>query len=232
MRILAAFLAACLPCLAASTFRGLEPGVSTRADVERALGQAQAGGESPQYSLADESGQVYVTYRGDVVERIDYRLATPVPTAKLYSALKLSAATASEVNPQGQMVEYFGEPRTLAMVHAGNTAETDIASISYCSQSLFDQLTARFRPVQPPPITTPPQTSDAGPGPYTTARVEQYNPAACRDIYDWAQGEQKLAEKSKSPERRHAILTNRMMSQRGDCQVARSMATEYRNRYR
>jgi Mg-chelatase subunit ChlD len=59
----------------------------------------------------------------------------------------------------------------------------------------------------------------------------EYDPAACRDVYVWAQAEQEAARRSKDVGRRQAILEILITAQRGDCEKARKLQAEYKQRY-
>jgi Mg-chelatase subunit ChlD len=59
----------------------------------------------------------------------------------------------------------------------------------------------------------------------------QFDPAACQDIYVWAQTETEVARRSGNTARRQAILNVLVASQRGDCAPARQLADAYRRQY-
>jgi Mg-chelatase subunit ChlD len=59
----------------------------------------------------------------------------------------------------------------------------------------------------------------------------QFDPAACQDLYAWAQTESDVARRSGNTPRRQAILTILVASQKGDCANAQRLAEAYRRLY-
>ena len=230
------FLLSGIPCLALSTFRGIQPGVSTRAEAERVLGAAsgQRGADEAEYALSDKSGTVVAKYQSgnNVVEELEYRLAAALPRAEMTSLLEIPAdAVSADANPQTTLFEeFFDGPHTLILVHVSASRGSAIGAIRYLSRAGYDRELARFQPQTPalPPAQDQPQ---APPPPPSEQRV-RYDPAACKDIYDWARAEVEPANKSKNPDRRQAIIEIRINAQRGDCGSARSLTERYRSSFK
>lgn len=59
----------------------------------------------------------------------------------------------------------------------------------------------------------------------------QLDPAGCRDVYAWAQGQQEAARKSGNVTRRQAHIELLIAAQKGDCENARRLQTSYRENY-
>jgi Mg-chelatase subunit ChlD len=59
----------------------------------------------------------------------------------------------------------------------------------------------------------------------------QLDPAGCREVYSWAQGQQDAARKSGNVTRRQAIIELLIAAQKGDCENARRLQASYREKY-
>lgn len=59
----------------------------------------------------------------------------------------------------------------------------------------------------------------------------QLDPASCREVYAWAQGQQEAARKSGKVTRRQAIIELLIAAQKGDCDNARKLQASYREKY-
>ena len=57
------------------------------------------------------------------------------------------------------------------------------------------------------------------------------DPAGCRDVYTWAQGQQDAARRSGNVTRRQAMIELLIAAQKGDCENARRLQTAYREKY-
>ena len=105
-------LLSCAPCLGQSSFRGLTPGKSTRAEVARALGQPlpKVSLTLSEYKSNKKTEQIFVQYRRDseVVERIEVPYSERVERAVVLRLLNLpSQPTTSQANSKGRLKEYF-----------------------------------------------------------------------------------------------------------------------------
>ena len=85
--VLFSLIIVCRLCFGVSTYMGLQPGLSTRADVEKVFGQPVQS-VSPtlfEYALPAASGKIYVEFRAKdfVVDRIERRFNKPVSRAAL-----------------------------------------------------------------------------------------------------------------------------------------------------
>ena len=56
--------------------------------------------------------------------------------------------------------------------------------------------------------------------------------SGCRDVLAWAQSEREVAKRAKDAARLQGILEISIVSQRGECEKARSLAAGYKERYR
>jgi len=196
---------------AVSTYMGIQPGKSTRSDVEKAFGApVNSSGQLVEYRVPGGSGQIFVEYREDnVVERLERRFAKPISRAALIRSLELPAtADESGKNKEGNLVEYFGDIKTLAFVFASPDAAGGVISIGYYSMELYARSLDKARN---PSV--------------------QFDPAACRDIFTWTTIEREPAKKSKNIGRYQAIIELGIVSQRGECDKARQLQADYKQRY-
>lgn len=205
----AAVALAASPCLAVSTYMGIQPGKSTRSDVEGKLGRpAQGVSESMyEYAVPGGSGKIIVEYRNDqVVDRLERRFVRPVSRSALIRSLELPAeAEESGKTKDGKLVEYFGDILTMALIYAGEDAKSGVQSVGYYSMELYSRSLDTARNPQ-----------------------VQFDPTACTDLYIWSQTEREAAKKSKNVGRYQAILEIGILSQRGECQKARVLTATYK----
>ncbi|MEW6210050.1 MAG: vWA domain-containing protein, partial [Acidobacteriota bacterium] len=59
----------------------------------------------------------------------------------------------------------------------------------------------------------------------------RFDPAACRDVYVWAQAELEAVKRLKDVGRRQAVMEIMITAQRGDCERARQLQAVYKGRY-
>ena len=111
---------------AQSQVMGLDPGASTRAQVEKTLGRPvrQVSPTLYEYPPGPGIGKIEVEYRAgsDVADRIELHFLTEVTQAALAKKLNLTSPQSQKRNAQGNLVEYFEVP-ALALTYA--TGERD-----------------------------------------------------------------------------------------------------------
>ncbi len=203
----------CSPCLAVSTYMGIQPGLSTRANVEAVFGRP-VNNLSPtlfEYSLPGGKGKVVIDFREKdfVVDRLERHFLKPVSRSALIRSLELpDQSEEKRTNKEGKLVEYFGDIKTLAFTYASGEEKGGIVSVGYYSMELYEK------------------SLDLSRNP-----TVQFDPTGCRDIYFWSQTEREAAKKSKNVGRHQEILEISIISQRGECDKARSLAAGYRQRY-
>lgn len=133
-------------CMGQSTFKGLEPGRSTRAEVEKILGDPlrEVSDALSEYKSDKESERIYVLYRrqSEVVDRIELVYPEPIDRAVVIRSLNLpSAANSSQTNTKGKLEEYFSE-KLLVLTYDGADAKR-VSRLGYCSRELFDKVAAK-----------------------------------------------------------------------------------------
>lgn len=204
----------CAQCFAVSTYMGLQPGLSKRGDVEAVFGRAIRVIDSGmfEYASLNGSGKVLVEYRAKdgAIERLERRFAKPVSRAALIRSLGLpNESEEKRTNKEGQLVEYFGDIKTLAFIYAAGEEKSGVVSLGYYSMELYEQSLGLAR-----------------------NPTVQFDPAACKDIYFWALTERDVAKKARNPGRHQSILEISILAQRGECEKARQMSEMYKNQYR
>jgi hypothetical protein len=139
-------LLVCVPCFGQSSFKGLTPGKSTRADVARVLGQPlrEVSETLSEYKTENEAEKIFVQYRSEttVVERIEAIYPRARDRAGVIQALRLPALpTASQTNSKGRLEEYFA-PANIVLTYASGEADNGISRIGYYSRDLFESAVA------------------------------------------------------------------------------------------
>ena len=139
--------------LAQSSFNGLTPGKSTRAEVERVLGNRVKSVSKTlvEYKSPEEGARLYVQYQDEspaaVVERIEltcfdndevHDKCGPVLNAIGQLDAVLEDATASTIKPEGRVViRYFGAPRFMVWRLSGKGVNAE-QRLAYYSQRLYE----------------------------------------------------------------------------------------------
>ena len=139
-------------CFGQSSFMGLTPGQSTRAQVERVLGRPvnQLTETLIEYGPQRDAQKVYVQYDSDalVAKRIELELPSPAQRAKLIGDLRLpQQATAAKKNSKGRLEEYFRAPACIVLTYAGAEVESGATRVAYFSQAFYEK--AAQRPGEP-----------------------------------------------------------------------------------
>lgn len=204
----------CTPCFAISVYMGIQPGLSTREDVNKILGQPinTVSETTFEYALPSGSGKIFIEYRADssIVDRIERYFLKPVSRAALVKSLSLpETAEEKEKTKEGKLVEYFGGAKVLSLNYASDAESGGVKSLCYYSFEMYDRMLNRAR-----------------------NQEVRFDPAACRDIYFWAQSEREIAKRSKDVIRHQTILEILIVSQRGECEKVRALAATYKERYR
>lgn len=129
-------------CLGQSSLNCLKPGKSTRAQVERILGQPvrELSETLAEYKTGKETEKIFVQYQQDssVVERIETAYSGTIKRATVINSLKLPArATAAQINEGGRLEEYFAAANVVLTYAAGNAA-SGVSGVGYYSRELFE----------------------------------------------------------------------------------------------
>ena len=140
---------------AQASFQGLTPGVSTRADVERVLGQSVDGIRRimSEYKAPAGVKWVMVFYNNDNSENnkvvmITVYLLRPVLRSALIQKFNLpQQADAQKTNSLGALQEYFGQA-LVSFSNASSDASSGVIEISYYDESVFAGMVREARKKQ------------------------------------------------------------------------------------
>src|SRR5438105_15696038 len=99
----------CCNCFGQSSFKGLTPGKSAKADVERVLGQPvrEISETLSEYKADSTTQQIFVQYRRAtlIVERIEVVYPGGIARAAALRSLNLTTPSASQTNARGKFQE-------------------------------------------------------------------------------------------------------------------------------
>jgi WSC domain len=147
----------------------LQPGLSTRMEVERILGPAVRDVSetlSEYKSNVTPTDKVFVQYRrgSAIVERLEMVSASPADRALVVRGLNLAPQpTAAQTNAKGRLEEYF-ETGYVVLTYVGADATTGVSRVGYYSRELFEAATAKL------PASPRRPSAAAGAGPAVSAR--------------------------------------------------------------
>jgi hypothetical protein len=214
-----------------------------------------------EHTPQEGTGPIYVEYRlgADVVDRIEVKLLGPVGRADLIDAMKLPRQPVASTVSLGALVEFFGDGTAIVLGYRGPANDSGVVSIGYDSDRLFEREVARAAPPDgPSPVPTP--TPVPGPTPAPTPaptptpapvpgpapapapappRVTENtippsvkrDPAACYDVFVWADAQEAAARRGSQVVRRQKAMAIRLAAQSGDCNRARQLADEYKRQF-
>lgn len=143
LRYLVCFLLFCAgTCGAQSSYQGLTPGASTRADAEKSFGlPVRTEGGVSEYHPPADSGvtSIVVQYKTDstIVERIEVYFPSAVDRSALIRTLGLPEEPAATRTAEGKLVEYFGSPQWLVLTYAAAKQTDGVSNLGYYSPELF-----------------------------------------------------------------------------------------------
>lgn len=220
------------PARAVTRWKELEPGKSGRAAVEAVLGApvATLPPALQVYSPQKGTGRVVVDYGSGSAQRIEVELVKPLTRAALVKSFKLEAFHAlKKPEPDGTLAEYFGAEASLVLFYSGKDEASGVKRIGFCSRDRFEQLTGPL--AAQGGIPSEPATDALNPVDATMI-IESLNPAACQDVYLWAQTQEAAAKKSRNAGRRQLLLDILISAQKGECDHARTQAAAYKAAYR
>lgn len=125
---------------AQTAYRGITPGMSTRAQTERVFGKAvkNVSATLAEYNAGAEADKLYVQYRGetDIVERIEVLYAEGVAKTEIAAKLRLPRESASKVNARGNIEEYYST-RNIVLTFEGDDRVGGVRRVGYYSAELF-----------------------------------------------------------------------------------------------
>jgi len=204
----------CTTSVAISVYMGIQPGLSTQDDVNKILGQPikAISATTFEYTLPSSTGKIFIDFRADspIVNRIERHFLKPISRSALIKSLNLPEnAEEKGKTKEGKLIEYFGGVKLLSLNYASGETSSGVISLIYYSMEAFEGGMDKARNPQ-----------------------VQFDPSACRDLYFWAQTERDVAKRSKNVGRHQAILEISILSQRGECEKAQSLAASYKEKYK
>jgi hypothetical protein len=152
-------LLACVPCFAQSSYKGLTPGRSTRADVERVLGRPTSQVSERLFEYTKDGKQIYVQYSkgSPTAVRVQLVYSTPRERAQVISDERLpKVADTRRINKHAVLEEYFSYPKYVVLTYEENS-QTRVSQVGYYSRELFEAATPELTASTP----SSPRTSGA-----------------------------------------------------------------------
>lgn len=145
-------LLSCVQCFGQSSFKELQPGRSTRAEVEKVLGPPlnEVSPTLLEYKSDKESEKIFVQYRRDssVVERIEAVYLEAIDRSAVERSLNLRQPSASQTNARGKLEEYF-PTADVVLTYAGAEITGGVSRVGYYSRELFESAAAKVPRTQP-----------------------------------------------------------------------------------
>jgi hypothetical protein len=126
-------------CFGQSSFKGLTPGQSTRADVERVLGKPTKQVSERLFEYARDGQQIFVQYSktSPIAVRLELVYPTARERAQVISDEKLpKVADARRTNKHAVLEEYFSYPKYVVLTYEENS-QTRVSQVGYYSRELF-----------------------------------------------------------------------------------------------
>jgi hypothetical protein len=132
-------------CMAQSSYMGVTPGTSRRADVEKKLGQpARSEGRVSEYhALAgSEVASIVAQYCTDseVAERIEVYFPSPIDRTALMRTLSLPEKPETAKVAEGKLLEYYGSPQWLVLTYTTAKQTDGIGNLGYYTPDLFNSV--------------------------------------------------------------------------------------------
>lgn len=155
----------CVFVFGQTSYKGLTPGTSTRADVERVLGHPvkEVSETLIEYGPQNLTGKIFVQYRKDsaVVERIEMLCRTESSTCEEFITglnLRLPASPdADEINDQ-KWKSFYGQPHFVIIVRTKDDLadnKTPVSRLALYSRELYEADVERVKQAsKAAPVTT------------------------------------------------------------------------------
>ncbi|MGQ0762036.1 MAG: hypothetical protein ACT4OT_08470 [Acidobacteriota bacterium] len=168
-------------CLGQTAFMQLTPGVSTRGDAERVLGQPVSKMSETlfEYSAQRNQQKVYIQYHQEsaVIDRIEAIFDRPIDRSSLANLLGIAQqADTTKWDSKGRLEEYFGAGKLVVLTHPSSEVSSPVYRVGYYSRDLFAVALRKptgtpKRSDGPPPGVTS-SSSHPGSAPKTFKNVE------------------------------------------------------------
>lgn len=130
----------CVLVFGQTSFKGLTPGQSTRAEVEQALGQPTSQISERLFEYSKDGRVMYVQYskNSPTAIRIQIVYSPPRERSEVLAAEGLpKVADTRRTNKQGALEEYFSYPKYVVITYQGNS-QTQVRQVGYYSREVFE----------------------------------------------------------------------------------------------
>jgi hypothetical protein len=178
--------------LAETSYLGLTPGISSRADVDKVLGQPV---KMISDSLFEYTGKIYVQYRKNetVAERIEVLVPSLASRDETRNKLNLrSEPTASQITTKNRLEEYYGDSNCVILIYSSTTTASGVQRIGYFSKSFFEAAVKKMQSSEkskaaPIPAAQSPGSSSGlqagnSDGAYDQTTMQAWNAMLARDF--------------------------------------------------
>jgi len=137
-----------ITCLGQSSFKGLTPGQSTKAEVEKVLGRPlkQLSETLAEYKSKIGTEQIFVQYSpvSKEVARIEATYVEARERSSVLASVNLPARSMGwQVNSKRRLEEYFSAS-CVVLTYVGADAATGVSRIGYYSRQLFENASAKL----------------------------------------------------------------------------------------
>lgn len=120
----------------------IQPGLSTRTDVDQALGQPlrQVNPAAFEYTVPPGLAKLQIQYQADgVVERVVTQFSETYDRASMLEVLKITKQSVGARIAQNHLYEYFGAPLFLVFIYSSVETGSGVMSLTYCTPAVFQR---------------------------------------------------------------------------------------------
>ncbi len=154
--IIAFLVVATITSLGQSTYRGLTPGTSTRADVDKVLGRPTSQHSEQLFEYNKGGKQIYIQYGMESPTAIRIQVIYS-PSSKRSEILAREGlpmiADTRRTNKQGALEEYFANSKYIVLTYEENS-QNKVSQVGYFSRPLFESVTPELTKNSTPSLQT------------------------------------------------------------------------------
>ena len=139
-------------CFGQSSFKGLTPGKSTRAEVERLLGKPTNQVSESLFEYAQGGSQIVVQYSksSPTAIRLQVIYSPAIERSKVLAGERLpKVADTRRTNKHGALEEYFSYPNYVVLTY-DESSQTQVGQVGYYSRELFESVTPELKKAPAP----------------------------------------------------------------------------------
>ena len=145
--MISVLLLSCAVCVGQTAFHGLTPGKSTKADVEKALGQpVRQLSETLSEYKSRGTEQIFVQYLGGSTEvaRIEATYPEAIERSSVLGSVNLPARSMGwQINSKQRLEEYFSAA-CVVLTYVGAEVSSGVSRIGYYSPQLFQNASSKL----------------------------------------------------------------------------------------